>query len=214
MMERKREAGRLSGSPAAKAAAFILYIVSAAVGLLCIVLCVYMAEKSFFTTDKGYALRMGLESRGWEATDIVRSYIENGRLDRAVEYCENRNVDVELWVCDSEYRDSVSFLWSSSDRNLSDANLSGLAYAELMEYRSFPNLSKRYVFGNHTLNREDIYLFRVYIDLSFPKEDEFKEAGERLLFLYEKRYFIIVCAAVCALVCGSCFFFSDVRRRA
>ncbi len=204
---KKRPAGRLAGSPAAKAAALILYIVSVTVGLLCILLCVYMAEKAFFTGDKGYALRMGLESRGMTAAYTVRSYIENGNLEGAGEYCENRNVDVELWLCDSENSDKVSFLWSSNGSSLSDANLNGLAYVELRDYMSFPNLSKRYVFGNHTLNREDFYLFRVYIDLSFPIDDDFKEEGERLLFLYEKRYLVIVCVAVCALICGSCFFF-------
>ena len=192
--------GKLSGSTAAKAAAFNLFAIAFFVGLGGMMLCLYMGEHGFYVLNENQAVARVLYQRGGMEAANVQVRLERGDLAGAEAYCAGRNADVDLWWYDAENGED-KLLWSSSgERNMADC-------AQITLYVMLSNLERTVTLNNHTLKTKQEYTMNVYFDLSFPKEDDIRQLGRGLVFLYEARYQVIVLAGVSLLISLICFIF-------
>lgn len=180
---------------------FLLYALGFAVGLACAGLCLYMADNFFYTMDSRSVAARILYDRGVTKVREVRDYINRGDLAGAKAYCDEGNFDVELWLKNG-WSGEEGPIWSSFGGEQDEPDKAGCAL--IKETIGFYS-QKLPAIGNYTLSTEEEYSFYLYIDLKFPLADDLKQPGEGVLLLYRLRYWLIVAAATCLILCVACF---------
>lgn len=209
--EKKRRRGkrRLTGSLAAKIVAFFLLAIFCLAGLVSLFGSMYMGVYGFYTESWNDVLLDALSGMSVTAMNEVSHRVERGDVKLAEAYCEDRNIDFKLiWTEDGygeydEYEEyGGSVLWSTWDGD--DTRLSRDWH---VTFNNIDQESKPVVLNHHTLDKDEIYLFRIYIDPEFPKEDEFQRVAMLVSWLYDARYGFIIGTAVSVFLCMVCFIF-------
>lgn len=194
--ERQRSSGRLSGSMAAKTMAFFIFLAGIMTAIAGLIACLYMLENSFYSSGRRTAMEEALYQKGMTEIKTVRGYIQKGDLKGAKDYCENKNVDVDLWWYREETEEKLLF-WSSGEADV----------ASCAVITTFSQLDKSVTLNGQTLWTGQYYIMNAYIDLSFPKEDDLSQMGRALTALYDARYDVIGVTVAALLISILCVIF-------
>lgn len=196
---RRKNGSRLTGSMAAKITVFFLFLICCFIGLGSGLACIFIAEEGGYS-DLNEMLKNGMYQESRRVIYQVTSRLEQGDEKAAEEICREQNIDFDLvWPMDDEGRERV--LWSTWDGY--DTDLKMVWYFNFRKN----NLSDEVVLNHHTLNGNEKYMYRIYINTAFPKEDNFKKIAEAYSFLYEIRFVLIGTAAGGLLFSIICFLF-------
>lgn len=192
---RKRRRGALTGSFPAKVAAFFLLVVSGFVTAASALGCALAVDGDIYgeISFTGAFLEIGY-SPMMNAAYTVRSMIQDGAETWEIEqYFSSLNLDVDIYQSPSQR------IWGTYDGSYRtdftlDFMLPGVDVSEGIRIDK-----GEITLSGETLSEETTYLFRVYVDPSFPHNDRIRKMYEGALFLYNMRY-----AFIWTALCGVC----------
>ncbi len=188
----------ITGAMTAKIIAVILLILSCFAGLCGTGILVELWENGAYTYSLNKVLKMKMLDSSEGIIYRVQSYLARGELDAVEGYCREYNIDIEL-IKEEDGKENI--LWSTWNGYETDIKMESTIYFE--DKVALRNI----VLNGHKLKANEAYVFRCYIDPSYPKEDYFKIIAEVVPFLYHSRYGIIGITAASILICVICFLF-------
>ncbi|MCM1213404.1 MAG: sensor histidine kinase [Lachnospiraceae bacterium] len=192
--ENRRQKKKLTGSLAAKIAAFFLFTACVMGAVASGLTVFFLAAEDFYSKDITEIFLD--ECSGTLLYDIlqVRDYITEGDLEAAAEVCEGKNLNIALFQGDLE----------GDNGSLDSAHNPALIWvAREEEYEleltrdHYVQFSTDYLKGharvvNHTrLYALRDYVFRAYFNMDFPEDDQYAEIYNGCLFFYKIRYLML-----------------------
>lgn len=189
---------RLTGSLAAKIAAFFLLVVSVLAGAGASLLCINLAENNFYTDTLKDVLLEGVRGLCMQKAHEAAEYLECGDPEGAAKVCEGGNIDIEMAWTDEN--GSYEVIWSTWDGYITE-----LAYS--FYYELNPPLSDQIMIDGHPVEKGDVYQFRVYVDWNFSEDDEIQRTAQFISWAYGAKYILIGIAALGIFGCAVCFIF-------
>lgn len=187
---------KLTGSFAAKVAAFFLLVISVfgAVAGGFFTLC-FVREGVYQDYDHSGAAGLFLEEGyGTYMADVyaVRDYLAAGEIRNAEAVCEGKNIDIAL--LDGEQAgafgietDNPAVIWSTYDGSYETNGLTRDIYMKF----SAESLTGNRIVNYHKLYAQKDYVFRVYFNPDFPEKDWYWEIYNGCLTLYNIRYLVL-----------------------
>lgn len=194
---RQGKGNRLTGSLVAKTVAFFLLAFSCLIGIGTGSICVYMAIHEFYTSDKDDAMMQMLNLQCLELVYDAERYIRQGNVKAVSQMLSEHNLDLELLAVGEE--ETAKLLWSTKFEY--ETNLTKV-YSLPFEMGEKP-----VKINGHALQDGEVYLYRVYIDPSFPKDDSLRDKAELTETLYGIRYGLAGLCAGALLLWIICFLF-------
>lgn len=199
---------RLTGSLAAKVAAFLLMLVSAAVCAAGAVGCYIAYYGQMYSASYATVLKNGLSGQAYSVAYRMYDILNNG-YDESVarHYLEDKNAEVAVIRYDDKYTpDSSAFIWQSYEA--SKALMENGFYSDMYEDigMEMPVFAERLAeeSGNP---KEMIYIIRVFYDPKFAEDDNIKVEAQTIAAVYGMRYSIIWFCAGGALLFAICVIF-------
>lgn len=182
---------KLTGSFAAKVAAFFLLVLSTASAVASGLGTIYLVMENYYGND---IIEVFLdECSGALLRDVVqvRDYIAAGELGRARAVCEEKNIDIallqgDLWQDNGSATDNPILIWTTYKEDY-DVSLTADFYLQ------FPagSLSGSNVINYHRIHTEKDYVFRAYVNTDFPEKDNYAEIYRECRALYHMRFAIL-----------------------
>lgn len=181
-----KERFHLTGSVAAKIVAFFLLTISSVAGIWALIGCIYLGLNNFYVWSLDEVLQDTLvgSGPGTSAMYRVRQMLEQGHIEAAEAFCDERNIDMTLSLVDSGYATVIWGTWDGYETN----------YTALMEF-TFDSLEDTIFLDQYVLENGMEYILQSYIDPQFPKDDEFQDMAELVTTVYKFRYTMIGVAA-------------------
>lgn len=197
--KRKKNRFRLSGSMFAKVLAFCLFAISLFVGSGLSVCCLYLESENIYNNDVNEVLSEVLYDEAEAMTQRVRNLLMAGNIEGAEALCVNSNAKMELWYWSAIKSTAEEVIWSTWDGDSSDI---------FIDYHfTFLGTLGPISLNGHIIQAERLYLMRIYIDPAFAVEDEFKEAAEPILMIFQYRYELLAAALASLLISLLSFIF-------
>ncbi len=189
---------RIAGTMTAKVFAFFLLVISCFVGLCggCTIVC--MRQAGMYTSSQSEILQTVLYNEAKGIVYRVKDNLEAGNVENAEAICQEHNIDLEL-IKEEDGKETV--VWSTG--NDYDISLK----KDMITYFSDTVAIRNIVLNDHVLKSNEAYLFRIYVDTEFSKEDNLKRVAELVLFLYQARFQLIGFTVGCLFLCFVCFVF-------
>lgn len=188
---------RLTGSLGAKIVAFFLLAGSFLAGLAFTGLCIYMGVNNYYTGGRNAVIESAVKRESRNTLYDFVQLVEWGNMEEAGRLCEDKNIDIQLSWIDDMGKSNV--IWSTGE--------SGDKLIVMEMYRPFEGESGTVTIKGHTMEKDQIYLYRAYVDTEFPFDDSLKKSAELAMGVYEFRYSVAGLAAGSILLCMLCFIF-------
>ncbi|MCI8801240.1 MAG: GHKL domain-containing protein [Lachnospiraceae bacterium] len=188
---------RLTGSLPAKIIAFFLLAGSCLAGLLFTGFCIYIGINGYYTEGRNAAITDAMRKECMDTLYDFASLVDWGDIEEARKLCENKNIDIQLIWIDERGRDNV-LLDTREGRD-------GTVIMDL--HQPFRGESGEVSVNRHTMKEDQQYLYRAFIDMDFPCDDNFRRSAEEAVRLYELRYGAAGLAVGSILFCIICFIF-------
>lgn len=196
---------RLTGSFAAKAAAFLLMLIGAAMCAAGAVGCYAVYETGMYTNSYTTVLSDGLTAQTHDIAYEMYNFLNTGYLESARTYLDDMNAEVAVLRYENKLApDSSTFIWQSYEA--SEALEGNGFYSKLYEDfgMELPVFAERLEEETGEPG-ERAYIIRVFYDPAFPKEDDIKASVQLIDFIYRMRYAVIwICAggALLLVICS------------
>lgn len=187
----------LTRSLMAKATAFFLLVVSSFVAAVAVFCCAPALTAGLYrgTTLDDMVVNIG-QNLIEDAAYKMKGFIESGTEASKIEaYFASRNVDVEIWRAYGQYP-----IWGTYDGSYEPTRVTDI----VLELNK--NSQNLYLDGFY-LSTSQKYIFRVYVNPDFPRNDSFRQVYEDSAFLYEMRYVFIWTAMGAGIIATLCFIF-------
>lgn len=182
---------KLTGSFAAKAAAFFLLALSTASAVASGLCATYLVMENYYGNDISEVFLDQCSGALFNDVVQVRDYIAAGELGRAREACEEKNIDIallqgDLWQDNGSATDNPVLIWTTYKGDY-DVSLTEDFYLQ------FPagSLSERNVINYYRIHTETDYVFRAYVNTDFPKKDNYAETYRECRALYHIRFAVL-----------------------
>ncbi|MDE6639537.1 MAG: hypothetical protein K2K63_03320 [Acetatifactor sp.] len=203
---------RLSGCLAAKVAAFLLVLISAAACAAGVAVCYIAAEENMYIDSHSTVLVKGLKGLTYRVARQMHNFLNNDNEESARIYLRESNAEVAILSCENRLvADSSVFTWQSYDASeamedngfyshiYGDVRISTI-YGEVL--MSMPEFD-----GREGLDSSGDYIIRVFYDPAFAKQDDIKETVRWIEALYQARYAAILLCAGSAILFVVCVIF-------
>lgn len=198
---------RLTGCLGAKAAAFLLLLVSAAVCVAGAVGCYAVYDEQMYSRSYMSILKEGLSGQTQKIAYDLYNYLNNEYKESARLYLDEINAEVAVIRYDDKLAsDSSIFLWQSYEP--SEAMEENGFYSDL--YNDFGlelPVFAEWVASESGTPKEMVYIIRVFYDPAFPIEDDIQAMVKLIEAVYRMRYAVIWLCAGGAIVFVICLIF-------
>lgn len=183
--KRKR---KLTGSFAAKVAAFFLLVLSTASAVVSGFGVTYLVLNNYYDSNIREVFLYECSGEWLHDVYLVRDYIASGELGHAREVCEGKNIDIALLQGDlrkdnGSATDNPVLIWTT----YSDTYDIGLTEDIYLQF-SAESLTGNNVINYYRLHSGTDYVFRVYFNTDFPERDRYAEIFNECLILYNLRF--------------------------
>jgi len=178
---------KLTGSFAAKVAAFFLLAASVAGAVAGSLITVYLVLEEYYAKDMDEIFLDECTSTLLRDVYLVRDNIAAGNLGYAREICEGKNLDIALMDGDLQRdngsaTDNEDIIWTT----YTDSYEIGLTKDIFLQ---FPEGDQVVRYTRIYAGRD--YVFRVYFNMDFPEKDEYAEIYNICVTLYNMRYIVL-----------------------
>lgn len=194
---KRKSDGALGGSVAAKVTAFFLLAVSSLVAAVAMFCCAPALTAGLYrgTTLDDMVVDISqnlIEDAAYKMKGFISSETEVSKIKA---YYASRNVDVEIWRNYGQYP-----IWGTYDGSYEPTMVTDIVL-------ELDRVNKNLYLDGLYLSTNQKYIFKVYVNPEFPKNDNFKQVYEDAAFLYEIRYVCIWAALGGGIIAGLCFIF-------
>ncbi len=192
----KKKAYRFVGRMTAKILVFFLLAISCFIFLGGFFLCGNMLSSGFYIKSLNEVLGDVLYGESRSAAHLIQNCLMEGDVE-AAEVCEGRNMDAELvWLNDNGEEKVLWGTWDGYETRLS--------FSMMLEFKKSDSVKEVWIGGVRMKESSD-YLLHIYLDPTFPENDNLQVIAKLVTRLYEARYLLVMITVVCFLVCVLCF---------
>lgn len=198
---------RLTGCLAAKVAAFLLLLISAAVCAAGAAGCYIAYEAEMYSSSYKSILLNGLAGQTYRVAYRMYDFLNQDYEESARLYLDETNAEVAVLRYDDKLApDSSTFLWQSYEP--SEAMVGNGFYSNLYEDfgMELPVFAEK-VAEESGQPKEMVYIIRVFYDPMFEKEDDISALVRLIYFVYRMRYAVIWFCLGGGLLFVSCIIF-------
>ncbi len=193
----KKKAYRFVGRMTAKILVFFLLAISCFIFLGGFFLCGNMLSSGFYIKSLNEVLGDVLYGESRSAAHLIQNCLMEGDVEAAAEVCEGRNMDAELvWLNDNGEEKVLWGTWDGYETRLS--------FSMMLEFKKSDSVKEVWIGGVRMKESSD-YLLHIYLDPTFPENDNLQVIAKLVTRLYEARYLLVMITVVCFLVCVLCF---------
>lgn len=173
----------LTGSLAAKVAAFILFAASLIAGVGGVTLFAAMVDSGFYTKSLETLLEDAMWGPSRNAVEEIMGYLSRGDEEGALGFLQSHNIELEISHVDED--NVARVIWSTWKGYGTDTEIVNVMF------RQFNDLPKNVTLNGHILDEGGDYIFHVYIDPELPIEDDFRIRGRLFYMLYDFRTYAL-----------------------
>ena len=204
-MEKKKK--KLAGSFVAKVIAFLLLAVSAFAAVFSGLYTIAFVGDGYYTDDPAEIFFESAHNLLYQETIVVKELLAQGNLNLAEMICDERNFDIALipsvevgWGSLPDEQESV--IWTTYDGSYETVQTLDL-HLQFPEESSERNLS----INSHRIVAGKDYIFRVYVNMDFPKADELSEIYNECVYMQHLKYSVLWVLSISVLVVLISFLF-------
>ena len=216
MAEKSKRDSILSSTVVRIAAFFVLAIsfIIAAAGIFGTVL---LLEMEVYTKGVTSLIHDGMTSHIWDDVIYVKTLYQENDLEGMEIYLSRRNISIEIYDTDVPEDEKAVLLWSNYDGTETSYSFNCFTEIYVTDTQVFKEdaVSEKELEEAAQYNTEEVLeqevtvpkelLFRVYVDESFPREDDYKNIYNWGMLL-QKFIYVIPVAGVIAVFLFLCSF--------
>lgn len=195
-MEKGKKKGSILSSTLTKVIVFFLLAISFVTSVAGGYMTAMLWESHAYTVGMTSVIKDMMRSQlVWDDVNYVRTLYEEGDIKGIEAYLDRRNVSMEIYNYEEIEGEEMILLWSN--------------YGGIETIYSFNCYTEMHLetIAEPKVEEGQSVLFRVYVNDTFPYEDEYKAIHEVGIFLRDGIYVIPIVAAVSVLVFFGCFIY-------